>query len=247
MIDIGRLRNRDETLDTFYHGRVLVLQKRRGYRFAVDSALLADFIQTQPSDELLELGCGCGIISLLLSQKAFHHITCLEIQPSLADLARRNVILNQLEEKITVIETDLKAYSPGRKFDVIFSNPPYFKQATGWVSQITEKAIARHEIMVDAVSLVDKTRELLKPEGRCYFIYRANRYSEIVKLMRSKGLFPWRIRWVYPRQEKPPRFFLIEAGLAERVVEELTPLVLFEANGEYSPEARRILAGESRA
>ncbi len=247
MTDIDRLKNSDETLDTFYHGRVLVLQKKRGYRFAVDAVLLADFIQPRPADELLELGCGCGIISLLLSQKPFRHLTSLEIQPSLADLARRNVILNHLEEKITVIEADLRTYSPGRKFDVIFANPPYFKLATGWVSPMTEKAIARHEIMVDAPSLLSKTSELLKPDGRCYFIYRANRYPEILEIMRLNRLFPRRIRWVRPRSKQPPRFFLIEAGLSEQTVEELPPLVLFGADGQYSLEARRIFAGENRA
>lgn len=247
MTDIDRLKNSDETLDTFYHGRILVLQKKRGYRFAVDAPLLADFIQPCPSDELLELGCGCGVISLLLSRKAFSHIICLEIQPSLADLARRNVTLNHLEEKITVIEADLRTYSPGRKFDIIFANPPYFKQATGWVSQLTEKAIARHEIMVDAKSLLGKTSELLKPDGRCYFIYRANRYPEITEIMRINRLFPWRIRWVQPRPKQPPRFFLIEAGRSERAVEELDPLFLFDATGKYSAEARRIFAGENNA
>jgi len=122
------LKGEDETLDTFYLGRILVLQKKRGYRFSIDAPLLADFIQTKPSDEALELGAGSGIISLLLSIKPFKHITAVEIQDSLADLARRNVKINKLEKKISVIQEDLLQYQPGQKYDVIFSNPPYIRK-----------------------------------------------------------------------------------------------------------------------
>ena len=102
MIQMSELKSDEETLDTFYHGRILILQKKKGYRFSVDSPLLADFIQTRETDELLELGAGSGIISLLLSIKPFKHITGVEIQETLADLALRNVALNKLEKKIYI-------------------------------------------------------------------------------------------------------------------------------------------------
>jgi tRNA1(Val) A37 N6-methylase TrmN6 len=93
----SQLKGEDETLDSFYRGSILVLQKKEGYRFSVDAPLLADFVKTKRSDEILELGAGNGIISLLLSIKPFKHITAVEIQGSLADMARRNVKLNNLE------------------------------------------------------------------------------------------------------------------------------------------------------
>ena len=110
-------RHDDESLDAFYRGRIRILQKKKGYRFSVDAPLLADFIRTKESDLALELGTGCGVISLLLSVKPFRHITALEIQPALADLARRNVALNNLEQKIAVVEKDWRAYRPERKYD----------------------------------------------------------------------------------------------------------------------------------
>ena len=121
------LKGEDESLDAFYLGRISVLQKKKGYRFSVDAPLLADFIQTRHSDEILELGPGNGIVSLLLSIKPFKHITAVEIQESLTDLARRNIKLNNLEERISVVREDLCCYRPGKKFDVIFSNPPYIQ------------------------------------------------------------------------------------------------------------------------
>ena len=105
-----KMKEEDETLDSFYLGRILVLQKKRRYRFSVDAPLLADFIKTKASEELLELGTGNGIVSLLLSIKPFQHITAVEIQESLADLARRNVFLNNLEGKITIIQEDLRNF-----------------------------------------------------------------------------------------------------------------------------------------
>ncbi|NTV81851.1 MAG: methyltransferase, partial [Candidatus Aminicenantes bacterium] len=146
MTDPVDLRRDDETLDTFYHGRVRVLQKKKGYRFSVDAPLLADFIRTGADDEALDLGTGSGIISLLLSVKPLKRITALEIQPGLADLARRNVEINGLRGRIEVVGGDLRTYEPGRKFDLIFSNPPYIRKAMGFLSRSTEKSAAKHEL-----------------------------------------------------------------------------------------------------
>lgn len=237
------LKREDETLDSFYHGQILVLQKKKGYRFSVDAPLLADFIQTKDNEELLEIGGGCGIISLLLSLKPFKHITCLEIQPSLADLARRNVVLNRLEDKITVIEADIRFYQPGKKFDVIFANPPYFKLKSGWLGSSEEKVIARHEIALQAPEIIEKIVELLKPEGRCCLIYPINRYKEIIKLITEHGLKIWRERLVLSKIDRPPRFFLVEAGFLEKPKEEMSALILFGPDGKYTAEAKRIFAG----
>ena len=244
MKKLTQLKRDDETLDTFYHGRILVLQKKKGYRFSVDAPVLADFIETREGEEVLEIGGGCGIISLLLSEKPFCHLTCLEIQPALAELARRNVRLNGLEERITVIEGDIRFYQPGKKFAVVFSNPPYFRVRSGWLGHNEERAIARHETAVTARDIMGKTAELLEAEGRSYFIYPINRYQEIMGLIKHYGLKPWRQRLVLPNANRPPRFFLVEAGYLDRPTKEMPPLILFGPDGAYTAEAKRIFAGE---
>ncbi len=128
-----------ETLDTFYRGRIRVLQKKAGYRFSVDAPLLADFIRIGPEDEALELGTGTGIISLLLSVRPFRRIIAIELQEGLADLARRNVELNGLPDRIEIVRADLRTFEPGRRFDLIFSNPPYIRRSTGFLSASAEK------------------------------------------------------------------------------------------------------------
>ncbi len=169
-----------ETLDAFYRGRVRILQKKKGYRFSVDAPLLADFIRTGPEDEALELGTGSGVISLLLSVKPFRRITALEIQADLADLARRNVELNGLCARIEVVEADLRTYEPGRTFDLIFSNPPYIRAATGFLSASAEKSAAKHELHGTIDEILGRTAEWLAPEGRACFVYPEKRREDFM-------------------------------------------------------------------
>ncbi len=237
------LTGKDETLDSFYRGRILVLQKRKGYRFSVDAPLLADFIQTKHSDEILELGAGNGIISLLLSIKPFKHITAVEIQESLADTAMRNVKLNNLEGKVSIIREDLRHYQPGKKFDVIFSNPPYIKKGGGHLSTSTEKSIAKHELKCDIFDIMEKTGELLKSEGRSYFVYQAKRKEDLLQAAERNRLKIKSIRFVNPRENSPPNLFLVECDFSSKKEALLPPFILYDEGGNYTPEAEEIFRG----
>jgi len=237
------MKGEDETLDTFYSGRILVLQKKKGYRFSADAPLLADFIRTKASDELLELGAGNGIISLLLSIKPFKSITAVEIQKSLADLARRNVKLNNLEGKIRIIEEDLRTFRPKKKFDTVFSNPPYIKKETGHLSPSAEKSIAKHELKCNINDIVKKTQELLKEDGRAYFIYPSPRKHDFTRVLKEYGLEIKTLRLVFPRRGTPPNLFLIEVDFSPRKPETLPPFILYDENGEYTPEANEVFQG----
>jgi len=241
------LKGEDETLDSFYRGSILVLQKKEGYRFSVDAPLLADFIQTKRSDEVLELGAGNGIISLLLSIKPFKHITAVEIQESLADIARRNVELNNLERKISIIREDLCQYQAGKKFDVIFSNPPYIKKGEGHLSSSLEKSIAKHELKCDIFGILEKTAELLKNKGRAYFIYVAKRKDDLFQAIEKNSLKIKSLRFVYPRQESPPNLLLAECNLSSEKEVLLPPFILYDERGNYTPEAEEIFRGRINA
>ena len=243
----SQLKAKDETLDTFYSGRILVLQKKKGYRFSVDAPLLADFVRTKASDELLELGTGNGIISLLLSIKPFKTITAVEIQKSLADLARRNVKLNSLEEKIQIIEEDLRAFQPEKKFDVIFSNPPYIKEETGHLSPSAEKSVAKHELKCNINDIVKKTQELLRAEGRADFIYPACRRDDFTRALKAYGLEIKTMRFILPRKGTPPNLFLAEVGFSSQKPELLPPFILYDDKGEYTPEANKVFQGRINA
>ena len=237
----------DETLDAFYHGRVRVLQKRAGYRFSVDAPLLADFIRTKADDEALELGAGGGIISLLLCLKPLRRITALEVQPGLADLARRNVALNRLAGRVEVVEADLRTYEPGRTFDLIFSNPPYIRSSTGFLSRSAERSAAKHELHGDIRDILRRTAEWLAPGGRASFVYPEKRRKDFFLAAGECGLTDRRLRFVHPRRGEPPNLFLIELGRAAEPVRAepdlMPPLVLYSPDGAYTADAESVFAG----
>jgi tRNA1Val (adenine37-N6)-methyltransferase len=258
----GRPRPDAETRDAFYRGRVAILQKRRGYRFAVDAPLLADFIRTRRSDEALEIGAGSGVISLLLSIKPFRHVTALEIQAGLAGLARRNVKANALEGRVEVVRGDLRRWRPGRRFDLIFSNPPYIRKATGFLSESGEKSIAKHEIKCDIETIMRRTAEWLEPGGRACFIYPERRREDFVKAAEAARLRLRAVREIRPRAGEPPNLFLAELvhspkgrGVSARPATRKAPvsrarkpivlqsLVLFKEKGVYTAEAEEIFSG----
>jgi tRNA1Val (adenine37-N6)-methyltransferase len=246
-MNILRMKNEDETLDSFYAGRIHVLQKKKGYRFSLDAPLLADFIQPESQDELLELGAGSGIISLLLSVKPFSHITAIELQPTLADLARRNVRLNHLEHRITVEEVDLKSFSPGGKFDKIYSNPPYYKRGGGHISPSRERAIARHELTCDIFDIMKITEDCLKPGGRAYFIYPCRQENYFMEALRSHRFRIRCRRNVIARPGSEPNLFLCEVDFTQSGEKRLPPLILYQKEGEYTQEAEEIFKGRHHA
>ncbi len=233
-----------ETLDTFCHGRVLVLQKKRGYRFSVDAPLLADFVRTKRADEVLEVGTGSGIIALLLGRRPFRRLTALEVQPGLAALARRNVALNGLEDRIKVVRADYRKFRPRRKFDVVLSNPPYIPKAGGFLSRVDERSIARHELRGAIGDLMRMTAEWLAPRGRACFVFPERRRADFLAAVEASGLRVRRWRSVRPRAGEPPNLFLAELGFSEsRDVEVMPPLVLFRRGGRYTAEAEAIFSG----
>jgi len=236
-----------ETLDTFYRGRIRVLQSKTGYRFSVDAPLLADFIRTRPGDEALEIGAGNGIISLLLSVKPFKRITAVEIQAGLAGLAARNVEINGLEDRIEIVRADLRTYEPGRKFDLVFSNPPYIRKSTGFLSRSAERSAAKHELHGDIGDVLKKTAEWLAPGGRACLIYPEKRRADFLAAAGESGLAVRRLRSVQPRAGEPPNLFLVELGSASEnktgEPELLSPLILFGADGKYTPDAEAVFSG----
>jgi tRNA1Val (adenine37-N6)-methyltransferase len=236
------LRRDGETLDTFYHGRIRVLQKKKGYRFSVDAPLLADFVRTRPGDEALELGTGSGVIPLLLSLKPFKHITAVEIQEGSADLARRNVELNGLGERIEIVRADLRTYEPGRRFDLVFSNPPYIRRATGSLSRSAERSAAKHELHGGIEDVLEKTAQWLEPDGRACFVYPEKRRVDFARAADRRGFRILRFRQVLPRAAAPANLFLAELGFTAVEPEVMPPLILFGPDGKYTADAEAIFS-----
>ena len=221
----------DETVDRFFDGKLEIIQRKKGYRFSVDAILLSQFIKIRRNEKAIDLGTGCGILPLLLSHTTKGcSFLAVEIQTELAELAKRNVLLNDLGDRVSILCKDwrtLKETFPAGSFDVVFSNPPYRKFRTGRVNPTPEKAIARHEINGTIGDLTSIASYLLHPKGRCYLIYPASRLVDLLLTLRSKNLEPKRVQLVYPRPNEEAKFILIESikssGVELRMME---PLIL---------------------
>jgi tRNA1Val (adenine37-N6)-methyltransferase len=205
----------DETLDLFFNGALQVLQKKRGYRFSIDAVLLSQFIRLRGDEKGIDLGTGCGILPLLLSRTTkAHSIMGIEIQESLAELAEKNIAINHLEDRITILHQDFKklkkVFSAG-SFDVVFSNPPYRKVLTGRINPSLEKAVARHEIQGTLNDLIETAAYLLPTKGRCYLIYSAPRTVDLLVTLRRNKLEPKRLRFIHPKREENAKFILVES------------------------------------
>jgi len=221
----------DETFDSFFNGSLQVIQKKRGYRFSIDAVLLSQFIKIRKNERAIDLGTGCGILPLLLSQttKALS-LVGVEIQNELAECAKKNALLNHLEHRISILHQDFrelkKIYPPG-SFDVVFSNPPYRKYRTGRLNPSMEKAIARHEIKGTLEDLISIASYLLPPKGRCYLIFHALRIVDLLVLLRANSLEPKRLQFVHPRIEERAKFILTESIKDSGVeLKLLSPLIL---------------------
>jgi tRNA1Val (adenine37-N6)-methyltransferase len=206
------LRKEDEQIDTFLDGELRIIQSRHGYRFSIDALLLAEFVSITPEDVVVDLGAGCGIISLLLAKKGqAGYIIGLELQEELASQAKRNAILNGLEERIAILQGDLRAppLAP-RCADVVVCNPPYRKGRSGRINPDPGKAIARHEIAMTLVDILAASKQLLRSGGRLALIYPANRLTEVFSRMRSQDLEPKRLQIVFPDSASHAKLAMIE-------------------------------------
>ena len=221
----------DETMDTFFNGKLQILQKKNGYRFSIDAILLSQFIKIRRDERAIDLGTGCGILPLLLSQTTrAQSFVGIEIQKRLVECAHKNMTLNHLDHRISILHQDFRnlraIFSPG-SFDVVFSNPPYRKYLTGRVNPSKEKAIARHEIKGTLEDLLSIASYLLPHKGRGYLIFPASRTADLIVALRKERLEPKRLQFVHPRATEEANFILIESIKSSGVeLKIMDPLIL---------------------
>ncbi|MCI9338718.1 MAG: tRNA1(Val) (adenine(37)-N6)-methyltransferase [Lachnospiraceae bacterium] len=237
--------NGDERVDDLERNGYRIIQNPKKFCFGMDAVLLTGFAHAKPSDKLLDLGTGTGIIPLLMEAK-YHcaHLTGLEIQADSADMAVRSVELNGLSDKIDIITGDIREADrifPSASFDCITCNPPYMIGQHGITNPDAPKAIARHEILCTFEDVAVQTERLLRPGGHFFLVHRPFRLAEILVTLAHCHLEPKRMQLVYPYVDREPNMVLLEAvrgGKPRMTVEK--PLIVFRAPGEYMPQIREI-------
>lgn len=192
-----------------------IIQDSELFCFGTDSVALSDFARARQSDTVVDLCTGNGIIPLLLSAKTkAKKIFGVELQKCSYDLAAENVKINSLEERLTMIHSDISDicnhFSSG-SVDVVTCNPPYMSANSGFENPDEPLAIARHEICTNLSGVIDATRKILKFGGHFYMVHRADRLCDVIWELRAAKLEPKRIRFIAPSPDKEPKLILVEA------------------------------------
>ncbi|GFI10043.1 MAG: tRNA1(Val) (adenine(37)-N6)-methyltransferase [Lachnospiraceae bacterium] len=230
-----------ERLDELHRNGWQIIQNSHKFCFGMDAVLLSGFARVKTGERVLDLGTGTGIIPILLRGKTEgRDFTGLEIQEESADMARRSVAYNHLEESVSIVTGDIKeaaALFGAASFDAVTCNPPYMTGNHGLVNPKQSKAIARHEILCTLEDVVGQTAKVLRPGGRFYLVHRPFRLAEILTLLVRYKLEPKRMRLVYPFVDKEPNMVLIEAlsGAKSRITVE-KPLIVYKEQGVYTDE-----------
>ncbi len=237
----------EETVDEILDGSLKIRQSKRGYRFNLDSLILAHFVSLKSRSVNMDLGCGNGVIALVLARRyPLMHWTGLEIQERQAKLASQNVELNGLEKRVGIVLGDareVKRNFSANSFDNVIFNPPYRKLSSGRINPLLEKAVARHEIKGSLADFLSASKYLLKPPGRVFTIFPAKRMVELVVLFRKNKIEPKRMKLVFSDALSDAEFVLVEGRSGSR--EELkmeTPLYIYEEQKKYTQDMKNIFS-----
>lgn len=191
-----------------------LIQDTNMFCFGIDAVMLSNFVHCEEGANVVDLCTGNGIIPVLLSAKIpANKIIGIEIQEEVANLAKENVHYNKLQDKLSIINDDLKNmpdFLGKSKFDVVTCNPPYRNAGCGVVNNATTKAIARHEILCSLEDVIYVSAMLLKPLGKFFMIHRPDRLCDILCCMREYKIEPKIIQFVQPDIDTKPTHVLIE-------------------------------------
>ena len=230
-----------ERLDDLQRNHFQIIQNPRRFCFGMDAVLLSGFAKAKAGARVLDLGTGNGIIPILMAAKTeAEHLTGLEIQSESVDMAKRSVLLNDLTERVSIVEGDIKSASGlfgAAVFDVVTCNPPYMPGQHGLVNSDQAKALARHEIACTFEDVAREAGKLLRPGGTFYLVHRPFRLAEIISTLLTYKLEPKRMRLVYPFADQEPNMVLLEAcrgGNSRMRVE--PPLIVYKEPGVYTDE-----------
>jgi len=236
-----------ERVDDLLTHDLSIIQSEQVFSFSMDAVLLARFANIPKYGRILDLCSGNGVIPILLSTRTNARIEGIEIQPRLADMARRSVEMNGLAERINIIEGDLRdlAKEGGNGiYDAITVNPPYMPLTGGDLKLSEHQSIARHEIHCTLEDVAQAAMRLVKPGGKISMVHRPQRLGDIIMMLRKYRMEPKVIRFVHPRAGSEANMVLVEAHRDGKPdVKILPPLIVYQENGEYCQEVMDIYYG----
>lgn len=234
-----------KTIQTLHTKNWKIVQDSDFFCFGIDAVLLADYAKIRKNEKVMDLCTGNAIVPLLLcAREPSLKISCMEVQNVIADFAKESVELNGLNDRITVLNEDLKNtfdHFEKNSFDVVTVNPPYMTQDAGKGNGNDVKTIARHEVLCTLDDVLKAAGGLLHSDGRLYMIHKPFRLAEIFATMQKYKLEPKSMRLVYPTLNDEPSMVLIEAvkGGKSRI-KIAPPLITYGEDGKYTKEIEEI-------
>jgi len=227
--------------DSLFSEKIKISQPENGYRFSMDPFVLAAHVHLTGSEKIIDIGCGCAVMPLLLAFKNPDlNIIGVEIQKELFEFARKNVIANNLESTIRIIHNnikDIKLSDINGTTDIIISNPPYKKKGSGRLNPDSQKAIARHEITLDIELLFHCADKLLTKKGKIYLIFPAKRLSDLLDAMEHYKFSLKFLRHIYIKKNHLPKRVIlcaVKGSDTSRVV--CPPLFIYASKNKFSDE-----------
>lgn len=232
--------------DLLNYNGMKIVQDDNYFNFSLDSVLLPNFVTVHTRDKkILDLGTGNAPIPLILSTRTDAHIYGIELQKEIYDLAVESVQMNKLEDRITLINDNMKnldKYFEINSFDVIVSNPPYFKlNEQSNINDSVQKTIARHEKEITLEEIIQIAKKYLNNNGVFAMVHRTDRLIEIIDLFKKNNIEPKRIQLIYPKENTESNMVLIEGTKNGKAgLKFLPPLIAHESNGDYTETVKNM-------
>ena len=235
----------DETIEDLQLNGFKLIQKQNGFKFGMDSVLLADFASIKEKDTVADFGTGSGILPILLrGRNKGSKYYAIELQKDFAELAQRNMKLNHLCETVNVIHADVKdvsLYIAPCSIDAVICNPPYGHPSATLMSPVSEKAIARSQNVHTIDHILKSAFQILKGKGKIFLIYPVEQMLYMMKKMQDHHLEPKHFRLVYPNEQKKANLVLLEAVKdAKPTLQPLPPLIIYQKDGCLTNELKSV-------
>ena len=240
----------NERIDIVPGSDFKIIQDKEKFSYGTDAIFLSDFVQSKGS--IVDLGTGTGIIPLRLygNNPNIDKIYGIEIQSQVAEMAKRSIELNGLDEKIEIINMDLKDIEERfsrNTIDIVTTNPPYMKAGGALINEEENFAISRHEIACSLEDIIKSSEYLLKPLGKFYMVHRPDRLVDIMCMMRKYNLEPKYIRFVQANKNKKPNLILIQGRKSAKAdLKFYNPLIVYNEDGSYTDEIYKIYGMEEK-
>ena len=236
----------NERIDDLQINNLKIIQNKNGFCFGIDSVLLSDFaIGIKDNSKIIDLGTGTGIISILLTAKIkAKEIVGVELQNEVADMARRSVVLNNLESIVSILNQDIRNLDKilnNGFYDAIVTNPPYMKMDSGLINENPMKLISRHEVQCTLEDIARISYKMLKNNGEIYMVHRPDRLVDIMEIFRKYNLEIKEMRLVYSNYNSQANLVLVKAVKNGRPFLKIKkPLYIYEEDGKYTNEVLKI-------